>query len=146
MYGPLEYVVVGFSGNNFSGEILPVLMDIEEVACVRLVDLVFISKNESNDITLIEISDMDEEDAAAYEALTSEFHGVLTAEDVAEAAADLPLNSSAAVFLFEHLWAIDLQSALLNAGGQMIESGYIHPASQAEVIVEMERMEEDDAR
>jgi hypothetical protein len=145
MYGPLEYVVVRFTGNNFTGELLPVLMDVEEVACVRLVDLVFIRKNESNDITLIEISEMDEEDATAYEALTSEFHGVLTAEDVAEAAVNLPLNSSAGVFLFEHLWAIDLQSAIKSAGGQMIESGYIHPISQVEVIAEMERMEEDDA-
>lgn len=144
MYGPLEYVVVRFTGNNFTGEILPVLMDVEEVACVRLVDLVFIRKNESNDITLIEISEMDEEDAVAYEALTSEFHGLLTAEDVAEV--DLPLNSSAGVFLFEHLWAIDLQSAIKSAGGHMIESGYIHPASQAKVFAEMERAKENIAR
>jgi len=138
MYGPLEYVVVAFPGNQFSGEILPILMDIEERGCVRLVDLVFVSKNASGDITLIEISDMDEEDALAYEPLINEYHGLLTAEDVAAAAVDLPESNSAAVFLFEHLWAVNLQSAMRNAGGQMLDSGYINPQTQAEVILEME--------
>ena len=137
MYGPLEYVVVGFDGNRFTGEILPKLIEIERQGCVRLVDLVFIGKDEAGDLTILEISDLGEEDAAAYEPLLNEFHGLLTAEDVAEVAAVLPENTSAAVALFEHRWAMGLQWAVRAAGGQVLDSGFIHPETQAEVIAEV---------
>ncbi|MCB0174026.1 MAG: hypothetical protein KDJ97_26145 [Anaerolineae bacterium] len=137
MYGPLEYVVIGFDGNRFTGEILPKLIEVEQQGCVRVVDLVFLSKNEAGDLTIMEISDLSEEDAAAYEPLVKEFHGLLTAEDVATIAADLPENTSAAVALFEHRWAMGLQWAVKAAGGQMLDSGFVHPEAQAEVIAEL---------
>ena len=137
MYGPLEYVVIGFDGNRFTGEILPKLIDIERQGCVRLVDLVFLSKDEAGDLTILEISHLSEADAAAYEPLISEFHGLLTAEDVTEIAVELPENTSAAVALFEHRWAMGLQWAVKAAGGQMLESGFIHPETQAAVIAEV---------
>ena len=137
MYGPLEYVVIGFDGNRFTGEILPKLIEVEQQGCVRVVDLVFLSKNEAGDLTIMEISDLSEEDAAASEPLVKEFHGLLTAEDVATIAADLPENTSAAVALFEHRWAMGLQWAVKAAGGQMLDSGFVHPEAQAEVIAEL---------
>lgn len=137
MYGPLEYVVIGFDGNRFTGEILPKLIEVEQQGCVRVVDLVFLSKDEAGGLTIMEISDLSEEDAAAYEPLVKEFHGLLTAEDVATIAADLPENTSAAVALFEHRWAMGLQWAVKAAGGQMLDSGFVHPEAQAEVITEL---------
>jgi hypothetical protein len=137
MYGPLEYVVIGFDGNRFTGEILPKLIEIERQGCVRLVDLVFVSKDEAGNLTLMEISELGEEDAAAFEPLLNEFHGLLTDEDVAEVALELPENSSAAVALLEHRWALGLQWAVRAAGGQMLGSGFINPAAQAEVIAEV---------
>ena len=137
MYGPLEYVVVGFDGNRFTGEILPKLIEVERQGCVRLVDLVFISKDEAGDLTILEISDLEETEAAAYEPLINEFHGLLTTEDVVEIAVELPENSSAAVALFEHRWAMGLQWAVRAAGGQMLDSGFVHPEAQAEVIAEV---------
>jgi hypothetical protein len=85
----------------------------------------------------LEISDLSGADAAAYEPLISEFHGLLAAEDVAEIAVELPENTSAAVLLFEHRWAMGLQWAVRAAGGQMLDSGFIHPETQAEVIAEV---------
>ena len=92
MYGPLEYVVIEFTESRFSGDILPVLMDIEEEGCVGLVDLIFIRKDGDGTLTLLEISELDEGLAASYEQLIGDFHGVLTVEDVATAAAALPAN------------------------------------------------------
>jgi len=137
MYGPLEYVVIGFDGNHFTGQILPKLLEIEGQGCVRVVDLLFVSKNEAGDLVILEISDLDETEAASYEPLVSEFHGLLTAEDVAELAVDLPENTSAAVALFEHRWAVGLRWAVKAAGGEMLVSGFIHPETQAQVIAEV---------
>jgi len=137
MYGPLEYLVIGFDGNRFTGEILPKLIEIEGQGCVRVVDLVFLSKDEAGDLTILEISDLSDEDAAAYASLVGEFHGLLTAEDVADIAVELPENASAAVALFEHRWATGLRWAVQAAGGQVLGSGFVHPDVQAEVIAEV---------
>ena len=138
MYGPLEYVIIAFDGNRFTGEILPQLIKIKQQGCVHLMDLVFISKDEAGNLTLLEINDLGEEEAAAYEPIIGEFHGLLTADDVATAAAELPANTSAAVALFEHLWAVGLQRAVRAAGGQTVASGLIHPETHAEVVAELE--------
>jgi len=137
MYGPLEYVVIGFDGNHFTGQILPKLIEIEAQGCVRVVDLLFVSKNEAGDLTILEISDLEEAEAINYDPLISEFHGLLTAEDVAELAVALPENTSAAVALFEHRWAAGLRWAVKAAGGQILDSGFIHPETQALVIAEV---------
>jgi len=137
MYGPLEYVLIGFDGNHFTGQILPKLIEIEEQGCVRVVDLAFVSKDEAGDLTILEISDLDEAESAAYEPLSAEFFGLLTAEDIGELAAALPENASAAVALFEHRWALGLQWAVRAAGGQMLDSGFVHPETQALVIAEV---------
>ena len=138
MYGPLKYVVVQFEGNRSSGDILPQLMAIQQQGCVRLVDLVFVRKDGAGELTVLEISDHEEAEASAYEPLISEFHGLLTEADLATAAVELPQNTSAAVALFEHRWAVGLQSAVRAAGGQALASGFIHPETQAEVIAELE--------
>ena len=145
MYGPLEYVVIQFEGNRFTGEILPSLLALEEQGCVWLVDLVFISKDAAGDVTLIEISDLDAEEAAAYAPVIDEFYDLFTPEDIVAAAADLPANSSAAVALLEHGWALGLQQTVFAAGGQMVDSGYINPQTQAVVVAEIEQMEVNDA-
>ena len=146
MYGPLEYVVIQFNGSRFTGEILPSLLALEEQGCVWLVDLVFISKDEVGDVTLLEISDLDAEEAAAYAPVIDEFHSLFTAEDIAAAADGLPANSSAAVLLLEHGWAMNLQQTVFAAGGQMVDSGYINLETQAVVLAEVEQMEVDNAR
>ena len=101
MYGPLEYVVIQFAGNGSISEILPLLMDLEQRGCVQLLDLIFISKDEAGELSLLEINELAEKDMEEYE-LISEFHGLLTEEDVAAAAVTLPENTSAVVMLFEH--------------------------------------------
>ena len=145
MYGPLEYVVIQFTEDRFTGDILPVLKDVEEEGCVGLVDLIFVRKDASGNLSLLEIGELDEGLAAAYEPLISEFHGLLTAEDVAAAAVELPANRAAAVLLLEHHWATDLQLAVRMAGGRMVDSGYINPETQAQVIAAEIEMEENDA-
>src|SRR5947209_599175 len=104
--GPLEYVEIGFEGNRFTGEILPQVWALQQKGIIRLVDLLFVKKDEQGNIQTNEVSDLSDEDASAYGDLLNDLHGLFTAEDVQVIAADLPVNSSAAIALFEHTWAV----------------------------------------
>ena len=82
---------------------------------------------------------------AAFEPLLTNSKEMLTQVDVAIAAKQLPENSYAAVVLFEHRWALGLHNAIEAGGGQMVDSAYIHPQTQAQAIAELKQMEADNA-
>lgn len=125
--GPLDFVVLDFPGNQFKGEILPELNAIRASGVVRLVDLIFILKDQQGHITITEASDLKGEDAQHYRQLTGDLSGLLTQEDIERAANDIPSNSSAAFILFEHTWAVGLRDAIRRAGGSVVTHERVDP-------------------
>ncbi len=61
--GPLEYLVVGFEGNRFTGQILSELRAARDKGIIRIIDLLLIMKDENGDITAMEMSDLSSEEA-----------------------------------------------------------------------------------
>ena len=57
--GPVEYIVVGFPGNQFKGEIAPALGDLVDAGTIRVIDIAFAGKNEEGDLVAFELSDLD---------------------------------------------------------------------------------------
>lgn len=125
--GPLDFVVLDFPGNQFKGEILPELNAIRASGVVRLVDLIFILKDQQGHITITEASDLKGEDAQRYRQLTGDLSGLLTREDIEAAANNIPPNSSAAFILFEHTWAVGLRDAIRRAGGSVLTHERVDP-------------------
>jgi len=125
--GPLDFVVIDFPGNQFKGEILPELNAIRASGVVRLVDFIFIMKDQQGQITISEVSDLKGEDAQRYRQLTGDLSGLLTREDIEIAANDVPPNSSAAFILFEHTWAVGLRDAIRRAGGSVVTHERVDP-------------------
>jgi len=141
MYGPLEYVLFRFEDDRFIDEILPALIGINQIGCVRVLDVVFITKDEAGNLEIVEIGELAEEDEAAFGPLVNEYFGALTDEDIEQSAEYLHVNTNAALVLFEHRWATGLQQALTTAGGFLLDSAYINPRTQSEVILEINQME-----
>ena len=120
--GPVEILVVAFPGNHFTGEVAPALGELVESGQIRIIDLVFVTKAADGEVVGIELSDVDEATAGAYRPHVGEPSGLLADEDVADLGADLPPNSSAAILLFEHVWATKFRDAILNSGGELVTS------------------------
>lgn len=94
--GPLEYLVVGFEGNRFTGQILSELRAARDKGIIRVVDLLVIKKDDQGNITALELSDLSGEDAAALGPLAGDLMGFFAQDDIEEAAANIPNNSAAA--------------------------------------------------
>jgi hypothetical protein len=116
--GPVEYLLIGFPGNQFKGEIVPALADLIEAGTVRILDLVFVKKDEDGSITTFEYDAMTE--APGFAALDGEAGGLLNDDDIALAAEALAPDSSAALLVWEDTWAAPLAAALRNAGGVLV--------------------------
>jgi hypothetical protein len=120
MLGPLENLVLQFKGNKFSGEIAPELRRIQEQGVVRIIDLTFIKKDQDGKVEAVELAELPGETAVAFDPLAGNLTGLLTREDVQAAAASLANNSSAAMLLIEHVWALQFKEALLNANATLL--------------------------
>ena len=145
MYGALEYVLFQFDDDRFIDEILPKMVASKERGCVRVVDLVFIMKDEAGQLTVVEVAELSDEDEAQFAPLISDTLGILSGGDIDIAAAHLPENATGAVLLLEHRWSVALRNAVMTAGGSVLDSAYISPQTHAELVVEMEQMEAENA-
>ncbi|MBM7279340.1 DUF1269 domain-containing protein [Gordonia rubripertincta] len=119
--GPVDYVVVEWAGTRPTGEALPYLMDLIDRGIVRLIDIVFLSKGDDGTIAELEIGELGAEFAIFDGAATS----ILDDTDIGEAAAALEPGSSAAILVWENLWAAPFATALRNNGGRVVASGRI---------------------
>jgi uncharacterized membrane protein len=118
--GPVEILVVSFPGNEFNGEIAPALAELVETGLIRVIDLVFVAKGADGDVVGIELSDVDEGVASAFQPHVEEPSGLLSDEDIEDLGADLAPGSSAAILLFEHLWATRFRDAVVGSGGELV--------------------------
>jgi hypothetical protein len=116
-------MVVGFPGNSFNGEIAPALARLIDSGTIRLLDLVFITKDAEGDIAAIEVDD--HSDLAAFAELDGEVGGFIGAEDIEHAAESLEPNSSAALLIWEDTWATEFVEAMRNSGGVLLEGARI---------------------
>ena len=85
--GPIEYLVVAFPGNKFKGEIIPALAELVESETIRILDLVFIIKDEEGNVGAVELAELDPDDEAAGMSDIADIDsGLLNEDDVAIAA------------------------------------------------------------
>ena len=121
--GPVEYIILGFPGNNFTGQIVPELAKLIDSGLVRIIDLTFIMKDADGNVEVVEYDAVEE--LAAFAGLDAEVGGLLTDEDVAYAAMTLEPDSSAALLVWEDTWAAPFAAAVRNANGVILEGARI---------------------
>ncbi len=118
--GPVQYVVIGFPGNKFKGEILPALGDLVQAGLIRVMDLAFVQKTADGSLLAMELEDLADDDAAPFAAFEKAIGDLLNEEDLMIAAEALEPNSSAAVLVWEDVWARKFAQTLRDAGGVLV--------------------------
>ena len=56
--GPLEYIMVAFEGNRFTGGSITALRDAQEKGIIRVIDMLMIKKDEQGNVMGMELSDL----------------------------------------------------------------------------------------
>lgn len=130
MRGPIDYIVVGFTGNRFKGDILAELAASVEQGVISVLDLAVIAKAEDGSVAKVELVDVE----GLENILLANREELINEDDIAEIADVLDDNCSAGLLIIEHLWAKGLKKAILDADGVLLAEGRIHPDAYTEVI------------
>ena len=125
--GPVEYALFAFDGNRFTGAIVPALVDLVEAGTVRIIDLSFITKDADGSVLTLELEELPADAADAFSVLDHEVDDLLNDDDLLAEAEVLPPGTSAAVVVWENLWATRLADAVRAAGGSLVDQGRVDP-------------------
>ena len=130
MRGPIDYIIVGFTINNFTGEILKELETAVKNNTIAVLALAIISRDNEGNVATLKVTD---EEAMKFIADFNLDEKLISEEDIAEVGELLEDNTSAGLLIIEHLWAKGLKQAIHNANGVLLDEGRIHPDASKEL-------------
>jgi uncharacterized membrane protein len=114
-------MVVGFPGNKFSGKIAPALASLIESGTIRVIDLAFVTKDADGNVAAFEIEDLDSDAATAFKTIESVIGDLVNAADLEQVGNALSPNTSAAVLVWEDVWAKKFVEAVEEADGVLLD-------------------------
>jgi uncharacterized membrane protein len=118
--GPVDYAIVAFPGNRFRGEIAPAIADLVEAGTIRIMDIAFVGKDQDGNAVAMELTELDPDVQEGLEKVGIEVSGLFNEDDLMDAADGLEPNSSAALFVWENVWARKVTQAMRDAGGELL--------------------------
>lgn len=121
--GPIDFLVIEFPGSRMTGEGLPLLVDLVDRGIIRILDLAFVTKRQDGTVIGMDISELDKEGHTGLTVFEGASSGLLGQDDLDQASAVLAPGSSAAILVYENVWAAPLATALRRSGGQLVASG-----------------------
>lgn len=123
--GPIDYLVVEFPGGRMTGEGLPLLVDLVDKGTIRILDLIFVRKEQDGSVVGAELADLTGDgqlDLAVFEGASSGLLGQGEMDDVSDV---LEPGSAAGILVYENVWAAPFAAALRRSGGRLVADGRI---------------------
>jgi uncharacterized protein DUF6325 len=123
--GPIDYVVLGWPGGvpKPDGTIAAMIVDLVDRGVIKILDIAFAAKDESGNVIALDLEHLGPDNQFA--AFTGATSGLLTFEDVQDAAEAMEPGSAAAILVWENKWAAPIATAVRKSGGLLLDSGRI---------------------
>lgn len=116
--GPVDIVVIAYSaGAPMTGEAVPILLDLVERGIVRVLDVLFVRKEEDGTFAGFDASDLTDRGVGDFVAFEGASSGLLGDEDAATVADEMEPGSAAALIVYENRWAAPFVAAVRRNGG-----------------------------
>jgi len=119
--GPVDYLIVAFPGNQFRGEIAPALAELVDNGTIRIIDLAFVGKSATGDVVAFEVLDLEPDVKEAFDKLGIEVSGLFNEDDLMAAGEELDPDTSAALLVWENVWARKVADSIRDAGGVVLD-------------------------
>jgi hypothetical protein len=121
--GPIDIVVIAYpAGAPMTGEAVPLLLDLVDRGIVRVLDAMFVMKDEDGTFSGFDARDLDGKGVGDFAVFEGASSGLLGDDDVATAAEALEPGSAAVMIVYENRWAAPFAAAVRRNGGVVVDS------------------------
>jgi hypothetical protein len=127
-HGPVDLLAVAFGEPRFDGGVFAELEKQAESGTIRVLDAMVLLKDENGRPWRLDIRDLPPEQAAAVGFIEKESMGLFDDEDAQIFFEGMVPGSGIFALAIEHVWAVDLANAILDAGG-LVALNYRVPAT-----------------
>src|SRR5215216_2849520 len=121
--GPIDVVVIAYpAGAPMTGEAAPLRVDLVDRGIIRVLDAMFVKKNEDGTFSGFDARDLDDKGVGDFTVFEGASSGLLGEEDAAKAAEAIEPGSAAVLIVYENRWAAPFAAAVRRNGGVLIEN------------------------
>jgi uncharacterized membrane protein len=154
--GPIQVFVIGFDHFEATGKIMAALRKVRKRGVIRLVDLLFVEKDQQGNIkSTMHATDLNEDERERLGAVAGGLIGLgaggsegvaggaelgalkvaerdygMSTEQLQNLADDIPAGAAGAIMVIEHHWAKKLRKKIAKAGGTLLAQAMITPQAQ----------------
>ena len=114
----------------------------QELDILRIIDLVVILKDENGEVMVNEFQQLDEHLLSIFDPRHIKVTGIITEGDIEMVSNDLANNTTAAVMLFENLWAVKFKESIIEADGRVLMQERIPHEVVLEALVDLANFDE----
>ncbi len=116
--GPVDIVVIAYPpGAPMTGEAAPLLVDMVERGIIRVLDAMFVMKNEDGTFSGFDATDLSDKGVGDFTVFEGASSGLLGDDDAAKAAEEIEPGSAAVMIVYENRWAAPFIAAVRRNGG-----------------------------
>jgi hypothetical protein len=124
--GPIDVVVIGYPPDApMTGEAAPLLMDLVDRGIIRVLDVMFITKDADGTFAGFDATDVTSDSVGDFAVFEGASSGLLGDEDLRTAAAEIDPGTSAVMLVYENRWAAPFVAAVHRNGGRLIGSAHV---------------------
>jgi hypothetical protein len=140
VHGPIDYVLLEFTGNKLTGRAAEELVNLVERGIVHVYDVMIVGKQADGTVYGVDLAESSGQ-AGGFADLLGARSGILSDDDVAEVGGAMEPGTLAALIVYENTWAIPFVAAALESGGQLIAGGRIPAEDVMEALEALESLE-----
>jgi len=119
--GPVDVIVIGFSPEApMTGDAIPLLMDLVDRGIVRVLDVLFVTKESDGNFAGFNATDLSSKGVGDFAVFEGASSGLLGDDDLQRAADVIEAGTSAVMIVFENRWAAPFAAAVRRNGGELI--------------------------
>ena len=119
--GPIDIAVIGYPADApMTGEAAPLLVDLVERGIIRVLDVLFVTKNEDGTFSGFDARDLTDKGVGDFAVFEGASSGLLGDDDAEKVADEIEPGSSAVMIVYENRWAAPFIAAVRRNGGEAI--------------------------
>ena len=119
--GPVDIVVIAYPADApMTGEAVPIVLDLVERGIIRVLDAMFVIKEEDGSYSGFEAVDLDSKGVGDFAVFEGASSGLLGDDDAAAASDEIEPGSAAVILVYENRWAAPFAAAVRRNGGVLV--------------------------